>query len=238
MSDSIPSSASNRPTPSLWESEGHREMEREMSRTIEELHDQMLAAKSDLAALAQKGDEAGFQAALPSFLAMSFAWLNGDAISGLDRDDYHYGESLVDICAQYGRAEALKALLRAGADPKGSEPEDSPAIHHAARSADAGAPACALALIEAGVSVDEQNSRGDSPLGIAARCGNIETMALLLTQGANVELRNKAGESVADRARDSGHEDAWGALMAWREAKELGVSLAAGAPEAPARLRI
>ena len=60
----------------------------------------------------------------------------------------------------------------------------------------------AKALIDHGADINAQCDAGRTPLHGAARRGNMEVAVLLCGLGANIELRNKKGESALDKARN------------------------------------
>lgn len=206
------------------------EMERQMDQAMHEAHEEMLAEKARLGALLLKGDEAGFEAALPSFAAMSWAELDGQAFAGSDRDDAYHEESLADICAERGLPRALAALLAAGArgdDESGFE--GAQAIHRAAGS---GSVACVEALLSHGRSVEALTQAGKTPLMTAARAGRPETVALLLSRGADAGFKNQGGLDAEAFAAAYGRHEVLAVLGAWREAQALRSEI--GQPEPPA----
>jgi len=92
----------------------------------------------------------------------------------------------------------VKALLDAGVDPNAdftgpSRPRGrsgTPALIFAISSS---SEEIAHLLVERGAVVSAVNSRGDTPLHVAAGAGHVETMALLLSRGADIAAGNVVG---------------------------------------------
>jgi len=62
----------------------------------------------------------------------------------------------------------------------------------------------ALSAAKMGLGIDQISSSGDSFLIAAIRAGDQELAALLLKKGANIDFRNKAGQTALDLAKQLG----------------------------------
>ena len=91
------------------------------------------------------------------------------------------GTALADG-ARRGDAEAVGALLAAGADPDARQGDGATALHWAAYRDDA---EMAAALIQAGADVERANRYGVTPLALAARNGSAAVITRLLAAGAD-----------------------------------------------------
>ena len=103
--------------------------------------------------------------------------------------------------AQHGQSEAIKALVRHGADARDQGgPGGCSALHIASRSGHAG---CVQALTEAGADVHATNAKGESPLAFAAAEGKTKCCRLLLLAGADAEANQL--QAAVKIAEDRGH---------------------------------
>ena len=63
-------------------------------------------------------------------------------------------------------------------------------------------------LLDHGAGIDDREvESGATPLMMAASMGRVEVVTLLLKRGANRQLRDKAGHTALDRARDIENAD-------------------------------
>lgn len=118
-------------------------------------------------------------------------------------------ESLAAACAS-GDLEALAKMFAHGASPLDAVNDvlDSP-LHAAARGAQVSA---MQLLLEQGGDVNKRNSRGETPLHIAAGlkgAGDQQTQVvmLLLASGCDVSAANVLGDSPMQVAQRSGNHD-------------------------------
>lgn len=115
------------------------------------------------------------------------------------------GFTPLHLAAMFGRTETARALLDSGADlhALSRNPQAATPLHSAlgGRQWDT-----ARLLLERGADVNAAQPGGWSPLLLAAREGQADLVAELLSRGAAPHARTEAGESAADLARDNGHE--------------------------------
>lgn len=114
------------------------------------------------------------------------------------------GRTALFAAASQGHAKTVKLLLDAGADPHIRDIENGTSLKHAVN-----LPTVKL-LLEAGVSVTAVDSDGDTVLHcVGMRGGSRSIMRpiikAMLKAGANPALRNKAGLTAAQVAREEGH---------------------------------
>ena len=86
--------------------------------------------------------------------------------------------------AEFGRADLLKLLVGAGANPKATEQNGRNALHLAANAA---SPEAVRFLLEQQLGVNATSHSGETAFMIAAGAGRLETVTLLLRAGATVD---------------------------------------------------
>ncbi len=106
---------------------------------------------------------------------------DGADLNALDVRTSRNGRCALNWAAWYNHAEAIKELLKVGADINGVNITGFTAIHHAA---EAGSPEAARVLIEAGADVNLPSNAGETPLQRARREGYQEVVRLLEAAGA------------------------------------------------------
>eukprot|EP00252_Welwitschia_mirabilis_P023232 TRINITY_DN652_c0_g1_i1.p1 TRINITY_DN652_c0_g1~~TRINITY_DN652_c0_g1_i1.p1 ORF type:complete len:338 (+),score=97.24 TRINITY_DN652_c0_g1_i1:215-1228(+) len=124
-----------------------------------------------------------------------------DETSGVEHaeEDNDYEEELtVHRAASIGDVEALKNLLKDGADKDGKDSEGRTALHFACGY---GEVKCAEALLAAGVSVDALDKNNNTALHYAAGYGRRDCVELLLKNGSSVTLKNLDGKTPIDVAK-------------------------------------
>lgn len=104
-------------------------------------------------------------------------------------------ESPLMLAALGGQIELCQSLLLAEADV--NKPGWTP-LHYAATG---GHTAIVRLLLEHHAYIDAESPNGTTPLMMAARYGNYETVALLLSSGADASLKNQLGLSAMDFAK-------------------------------------
>jgi uncharacterized protein len=125
--------------------------------------------------------------------------LEAAALGDLTRLDPHArgadGFTALHLAAFFGGAEAVRALLAAGADPDADaeNPLRVFPLHSAVAARDREAVA---ALLDAGADPNVTQRGGFTPLHGAAHAGDAEIVALLLAHGADPALRTDDGKDA------------------------------------------
>mmetsp|Transcript_14356 Transcript_14356/g.28630 ORF Transcript_14356/g.28630 Transcript_14356/m.28630 type:complete len:462 (-) Transcript_14356:87-1472(-) len=110
------------------------------------------------------------------------------------------GEAAAD-----GNVDDAKLLLIAGADPSARDANGTTPAMWASWKGHL--PIVRMLLREHGVPVNETNNIGSSALHFAALGGHLEIVKMLLDNGADVMLKDKYGETPADRAAFNGKKE-------------------------------
>lgn len=105
------------------------------------------------------------------------------------------GDTALMVAAYKGNREAVVSLLNGGAEP--NRPGWT-ALHYAAS---AGNVEIVRILLEKSAYIDAEAPNKTTPLMMAARSGQTDTVKLLTDEGADVGLRNTLGMTAADFAR-------------------------------------
>jgi ankyrin repeat protein len=112
--------------------------------------------------------------------------------------------------AAFGNLETLRTLIDAGVDVNASNDSNATALLWAARNPDK-----ARLLIERGANPNAQSKQGRTPLMIASmHGGGSAIVALLLSKGADVNVRDRFGVSALNLAAWAGHVDIMRLLLA------------------------
>ncbi|ETL78358.1 hypothetical protein L917_20824 [Phytophthora nicotianae] len=173
-------------------------------------------------ALIRRGADVGVRTHELRSTALHFAAKNGDAeiVAALCECDAAVVDSwnvnadtpLIWACIE-GRAEAVKVLLKHGADVNvlnqygastllcavmiGEDPEQDE------ESDKRRAEILAMLLEKNGKLVNFQDREGSTAMHLAAACGYLECVKILLASGADITLRNAIGQTPLEEAQDS-----------------------------------
>lgn len=115
------------------------------------------------------------------------------------RDDN--GEPPLMGAVRADRAGAVKALLAAGADPDRPNRLGESSLHLAVT----GAGPVLKMLLAAGANPNARDAGGVTPLMLAAAAGRSDSIDLLRTSGARLDMKDYQGASAKDWARGGGH---------------------------------
>jgi uncharacterized protein len=117
------------------------------------------------------------------------------------------------LAAFFGHADAVKALIEAGADVKAeasnSFVERVQPLHSAAANRDQ---ECSRLLLDAGADVNAQQGDGFTALMEAVQVGDLELARMYLDSGADASTTRDDGTNAEALARDGGHDAVLGLL--------------------------
>lgn len=114
-----------------------------------------------------------------------------------------WGNTPLLVAAREGRVEAVRALLRAGAEPEGRDGGMTPLAAAALR----GHASVVRVLLRAGARANAVGLDGQAPLLGALRSGHTETVRLLLEADASTRVTDRAGDNPLVMAIHQGRED-------------------------------
>jgi hypothetical protein len=157
-------------------------------------------------------------------------------IHPVDLEDSH-GFTALDWAARTGRTEAIRVLIRAGANPNGQDhgPNGWTPLEHAVHK---GQLEAVRALLAAGAHVDAGSSRrGITPLMLAASQGEPEIVDELLAAGADPHAKQEGRETALTYAMTAGNERVIRALLRKAPDLRLAASWKGGVVRILARLR-
>ncbi|KAF2966195.1 hypothetical protein GQX73_g7397 [Xylaria multiplex] len=98
-------------------------------------------------------------------------------------------------------------LLQYGASPTIQDDQKQTPLHHACRLGDTGIVIQLVKAPKMGGSVDVRDDNGNTPLSIAAACGNRTLVSFLLDRGASASTEDGDGETPINIAAARGHLD-------------------------------
>ncbi|MGO8673177.1 MAG: ankyrin repeat domain-containing protein [Capsulimonadaceae bacterium] len=107
-----------------------------------------------------------------------------------------HGPTALMLAAWWGEADVVKVLLAAGADIEARDGHGSTPLMYAAGGDQTRSSVAVAELLDAGVHVNAQDNRGGTALIIAARRGDASEVEMLLSAGADANL--KGGDDYWD----------------------------------------
>lgn len=108
-----------------------------------------------------------------------------------------FGDTALMVAARRGNEKVARLLLQAGADPNAKNQFGVTAIHHAADSLTTNFLIhLSREFIRLQTEVDASDDNGRTPLMISAFSGNLEATLVLIEAGADINARDKQGNSV------------------------------------------
>ena len=99
------------------------------------------------------------------------------------------------MAAELGLSQMVDCLTEHGAQINLADEDGKSAFIHAVENRNVD---IASHLIELGAQSDQQDSKGWFPLMYAVKAGDLETVQILIAYGANVNLRNRDGQTILD----------------------------------------
>ncbi len=125
------------------------------------------------------------------------------------------GHSSVIVAVRENQLEMLNVLLAHSGDPNTTDQVGWRPLHHTV-GADYEYPETIRALVQHGAAVDGRDELQRTALHRAAGFGHTESVRLLLALGADPSLREKYGNSAADRAERTGYHSVAQLIQAHR----------------------
>jgi len=114
-----------------------------------------------------------------------------------------YGLTLLHDASAQGNLRMVGLLLRLGADPNDAAPGGRTPLYCVANQQLTGGAGVVRALVQAGAQVNRQvGAKRCTALHVAARRGNVEVSEALLDCGADPNVRDKAGDTPLQRAKN------------------------------------
>ncbi|HEX4810114.1 MAG TPA: ankyrin repeat domain-containing protein [Bryobacteraceae bacterium] len=120
-----------------------------------------------------------------------------------------YGRTLLHDASAQGNLRMVELLLRIGAEPNGKTSGERTPLYCVANECHvAGGGHIVRALVRAGAQVDARSgAKGCTALHMAARRGNTEVAEALVDCGADINARDKAGDTPLQRAKNCRKSD-------------------------------
>lgn len=114
------------------------------------------------------------------------------------------GETALMMAAIKGHLPLVRRLIERGAAV--NKPGWTP-LHYAASYPEAAAKDIVALLLERHAYIDAESPNGTTPLMMAARYGHHDAVKLLINEGADLAVRNRAGLSAVDFARAASRDE-------------------------------
>lgn len=153
---------------------------------------------------------------LPQAMAQARAGRWADVLAALKADDLELdprdrdGATLLTLAARQGQAEAVRELLRRGAD---ADRRGFSGLTPLCAAAMGGHDLIVQDLLRAGADPERWSAQGQGPLHLAAREGHVRVIRTLLASGAKPLGLNHAGRHALFEAALTGHTEAMAALV-------------------------
>lgn len=133
------------------------------------------------------------------------------------------GETPLMLAARAGSAPVVRALLEAGAAPNALDKQNRHAAHYAAEN---DVLEILVLLSGYGGSFDQVDTRGNTPMHVAAAKGQPMACRFLGQRGCNAKVKNDEGETARTLAKSAGQKEC---LKECRKAESFSAHSAANA---------
>ena len=153
---------------------------------------------------------------LPKVMAQARAGRWDEVLSALKAEDLDVdprdrdGATLLTLAARQGQVDAVRELLRRGAD---ADRRGFLGLTPLCAAAMGGHDLAVQELLRSGADPERWSAQGQGPLHLAAREGHVRVMRTLLSAGAKPLAWNHAGRHALEEAALTGHVDAMAALV-------------------------
>jgi ankyrin repeat protein len=144
-------------------------------------------------------------------LDIALAYKNGDTVATLLRlgeklkESQATAEETMESATLRGQTEIARILLENGFEVNQPSANGSSYLNDAALG---GYAEVVAVLLDHGAAIDaRERESGATALMMAASMGRVQVVRLLLQRGANRQIRDKAGHTALERARDSENEE-------------------------------
>lgn len=121
------------------------------------------------------------------------------------------GDTLLHHAAYYGQYEAVKILLKVGADLSKANVSGNTPLHFAAYK---GQLPTLITLLNAGASVDGRNKDGSTAMHLAVYKNRVDVVRSLLEAGASINIKDNRGKTAFDIAIHKKHANVEAVLAA------------------------
>jgi len=114
------------------------------------------------------------------------------------------GSTALHVAAYNGRVEAIRALIKAGANINQQKNGGNTPLHAAAYNGNVTA---IRALLNGNANINRRNEKGETPLYIAAHSGHLNAVESLLARNADISLATNDRKLPLAIARERGHAE-------------------------------